>query len=93
MWTVALGCAALGVLLSLRFRAYALVPASLLTIGVSVGYGLSNGLGVLSLFLVTMANLIVLQVGYCLACYVVQATRLNPKKRQQLGLWQKHPFL
>jgi hypothetical protein len=93
MWTVALGCAALGVLLSLRFRAYALVPASLLTIGVSVGCGLLNGFGVLGLVLATVANLIILQVGYFLACCVVQATRHTSKKRQQLGFWQKHPSL
>jgi hypothetical protein len=66
MLTAALCCAALGILLSVRFSAFVLAPASLLVIGFTLGYGLFNGWATVSLTLATTANLFILQMGYCL---------------------------
>jgi hypothetical protein len=65
MGTIAFSCATLGFVLSVRFKAFALVPASLLALGPTLVFGFVNGWGTLGLVLATMANLIILQASYC----------------------------
>ena len=65
MGTIAFSCATLGFVLSARFKAFALVPASLLALGPTLVFGFVNGWGTLGLVLATMANLMILQASYC----------------------------
>ena len=47
MLTIALSCAALGILLGARCKAFALLPGVLLALGLTILYGLANGWGLL----------------------------------------------
>lgn len=72
MWTIALSCAALGVLLSARCKAFALAPTGLLILALTVIYGLTTGWGALGVVIATMANLVVLQMSYVVAGFALQ---------------------
>jgi hypothetical protein len=72
MWTIALSCAALGILLSARCKAFALAPTGLLILALTVVYGLTNGWGALGVVVATMANLFVLQASYVVAGLALQ---------------------
>jgi hypothetical protein len=90
MWTVALCCAALGVLLSVRFRAFALVPASVCVLGLTLFIGVLNGWGPWGLALVTIANLIALQLCYCVGA--IASTRFSePVERRPMTLPRTQP--
>ena len=49
-------CAALGVLLSARCKAFALAPTGLLILALTVIYGLTTGWGALGVVIATMAT-------------------------------------
>jgi hypothetical protein len=72
MWIVALFCATLGVLLSVRCKALALAPASFITLGFTIVYGLVAGWSVSGLVVGGIANLLILQTSYCVGRLVRQ---------------------
>jgi hypothetical protein len=87
MWTIALSCAALGILLSTRCKAFALAPTGLLVLALTVVYGLTNGWGVLGVVVATMANLGVLQASYVVAGLALQRlSRSRPVEGHVLRL-------
>jgi hypothetical protein len=67
MLTIALSCAALGILLGARCKAFALLPGVLLALGLTILYGLANRWGLLGAVLASMGNFALLQLGYCVA--------------------------
>jgi hypothetical protein len=90
---VALCCAALGALLSVRCTTFALIPASAFVIGLTTISGLLNEWSALALVLVTIANLIVLQVAYGIGGLVLQVIGVEPAERQALGFRHKNSKL
>ena len=67
MWTIAFSCATLGIVLSVRFKAFALVPASLLALGRARSVRLVNGWGMFDVaYSPQWRNLgIILEASYC----------------------------
>jgi hypothetical protein len=90
MWTAVLCCAALGALLSLRFKAFALAPASVLGAGASVVYGLIHEWGPLVLVLLTLANLSILQLVYGLLGLVLQVAGIKQTEPRKFGPLHNH---
>ncbi len=86
MWIVALCCASLGVLLSVRFKTFCLIPGSAFVVGLTTVFGLLDEWGALALILVTIANLIVLQVAYGIGGIVVQVAGIKPAEQRALEL-------
>jgi hypothetical protein len=72
MWMLALFCAALGGLLSVRYKVFALVPAGLVVLGLTVVCGVARQWGVLGIVLATMAHVVILQVSYCVGGLILQ---------------------
>ncbi len=86
MLAIALSCAALGILLGARCKAFSLLPGVLLALGLTILYGLANGWGLLGAALVSMGNFALLQLGYCVGGIVS-----NLYKRVDHGvLWYRH---
>jgi hypothetical protein len=88
METIAFSCAALGLVLSVRFKAFVLVPASLLALGLTFLFGLVNGWGAAAVVLAAMANLTVLQACYCVGGILRRLGR--PVERQAARLRHMH---
>jgi ascorbate-specific PTS system EIIC-type component UlaA len=72
MWIVALCCAVLGILLSIRFRAFALLPASAIALALTVLYGVASTWTAWGLVFAAVGNLFVLQISYCVGAILVE---------------------
>jgi hypothetical protein len=86
MWIIALCCASLGALLSVRFKTFSLIPGSAFVVGLTAVFGLLNEWGTLALVLMTIANLIIFQVTYGIAGIVLQVAGIKPAERRALEL-------
>jgi hypothetical protein len=93
MWMFALCCAALGALLSVRFKAIALIPGSLIVVGLTAIFGTLHEWGASALLLMAMANVIVFQMAYAVGGLVLQVFGIKPSERHALGLWHKNSKL
>jgi membrane protein DedA with SNARE-associated domain len=87
---VALCCAALGISLSVRFKAIFLIPASLLVIAFAVGFGIRNGQGPLTIVLTAPGNLLALQLGYFFGGLGVQRLRSKWLDRTRRQMHHNH---
>ena len=81
MWMLALFCAALGASLSVRHKVFALVPASLIVLGLTVICGVVSHWGVFGIVLATIANIVVLQMSYCVGGLIVQLFGKRTRRR------------
>ena len=86
MLTIALSCAALGILLGARCKAFALLPGVLLAVGLTILYGLANAWDLLGLVVASMGNLALLQLGYCAGGIVSSLY----KRVDHEVLWYRH---
>jgi len=85
--TIALSCAALGILLGARYKAFALLPGVLLALGLTILYGLANGWGLLGAVLASTGNFALLQLGYCVGGIV---SSLYKRVDHGVVLWYRH---
>jgi hypothetical protein len=86
MLTIALSCAALGILLGARCKAFALLPGVLLALGLTILYALADEWGLLGAVLASMGNLALLQLGYCVGGIVSSLY----KRVDHEVLWYRH---
>jgi hypothetical protein len=79
--------------LSVRFKVIALIPGSLIVVGLTAIFGALHEWGASALVLVTVANVIVFQMAYAVGGLILQVFGIKPTERHALGLWHKNSKL